>query len=337
MSYTQAKHHHQLYIKSLFKKLPILGGLLIKVNWRLNALRNRIKILQGHYPTTKNEPPYFTWHEYKPASFLTRLNHTAGLLNKIADESDFADSAFRTLFLKLREPVGKMERKSWEFVKGIIGLHKLGAVKPESTAIGIGSGCEKPLYYFAKHCKKVIGTDLYLNNHPGWAHTSNSDILKNPSKYAPFSYPKERLELRHMSAMSLEFADNTFDFAFSFSSIEHFGSRHAIEKTMQEIERVLKPGGIACITTELIINEGVTHDEYFTLPELQKHMIDSHSMELVGKTGDELPIDFSISDETLSHVLDQEKDVNRPISIIYKNGDVIFIPVLLFFRKKASS
>jgi ubiquinone/menaquinone biosynthesis C-methylase UbiE len=59
-----------------------------------------------------------------------------------------------------------------------------------------------------------------------------------------------------MDGTKLEFPSNTFDIAFSFSSIEHFGGENhsGALKGLKEIERVLKPGGIAVITTEYIIN-----------------------------------------------------------------------------------
>ncbi|MEZ4873232.1 MAG: class I SAM-dependent methyltransferase [Bdellovibrionales bacterium] len=152
--------------------------------------------------------------------------------------------------------------------------------------------------------------------------------FKNPSKYAPFSYPKERLTLQHEDAQNLSFKDNQFDFVFSFSSIEHFGSRETIEKSMREIQRVLKPGGYAVISTELIVNDA-QHSEYFSRTELSKHMIESHEMQLL----DNGNIDFSISESTASHV-SNTKHMHPVYDLVYNHDGVIFQPIQLVFKKQ---
>ena len=65
-----------------------------------------------------------------------------------------------------------------------------------------------------------------------------------------------------MDGRHLEFADNTFDIAYSLSSIEHFGGVEGAGQTMREMARVIKPGGVLAIATEYII-EGPTAHETF--------------------------------------------------------------------------
>ena len=55
---------------------------------------------------------------------------------------------------------------------------------------------------------------------------SLSDFLKNPKKYSPFPYKEDALTVLRMDGTRLEFPSKTFDIAFSFSSIEHFGGRN---------------------------------------------------------------------------------------------------------------
>lgn len=59
-----------------------------------------------------------------------------------------------------------------------------------------------------------------------------------------------------MNGTQLEFPSDSFDVVFSFSSIEHFAGENYSGplKSLKEMERVLKPGGIAVVTTEYIIN-----------------------------------------------------------------------------------
>src|SRR5215217_4521180 len=79
-------------------------------------------------------------------------------------------------------------------------------------------------------------------------------IFLKIKKYAPYPYKENALTAMRMDGTKLEFDNDLFDVAFSFSSIEHFGGeRHSgALKSMKEIERVLKPGGIAIIATEYI-------------------------------------------------------------------------------------
>ena len=67
-----------------------------------------------------------------------------------------------------------------------------------------------------------------------------------------------------MDGTKLAFRDETFDIAYSFSSIEHFGgkSHSGALACMRETERVLKPGGLAVIATEYILNDK-KHYEFF--------------------------------------------------------------------------
>jgi ubiquinone/menaquinone biosynthesis C-methylase UbiE len=137
-----------------------------------------------------------------------------------------------------------IHRKAWEYAYCIFGLTHLGVVKPNSKAIAIGAGHEKTLFYFANRIQKMIATDLYN----GWGKGGEGDpsMLTTPEKFAPFPYKKENLDAYQMDGTDLKFEDNSFDFAYSLSSIEHFGNRESVEKAMCEIYRVLKPGGVLC-------------------------------------------------------------------------------------------
>ena len=95
-------------------------------------------------------------------------------------------------------------------------------------------------------------------------YASPSDFHDNPNKYAPFLYKTEALTVLTMNGTRLKFPLETFDIAFSFSSIEHFGGKNhsGALKAMKEIERVLKKDVIVVIATEYIINDK-SHPEFF--------------------------------------------------------------------------
>ncbi len=328
---TRAGVINVLRFKSQLKKVPLVGVFLIRVKWKLNYLRNIFYGLMGKYPVPRS------WRDHKgeiPEGLTIPLvedtkefrAQRVNKLCKLSDESDFYDPRFKEIFFELVEKVGAIDRKPWEFIEGIKGLERLGFLNKDMTGLGIGAGIEKPIYYLAKYCKKIIATDLYSMNDPAWVHTANADMISNPSKYAPFSYPKDRLEMLDMAGQDLKFESDTFDFVFSFSSIEHFG-RENILKTMAEIERVLKPGGVACITTEYIINE-TSNDEYFNAEDLKRYMLDSHKMRLIEE------IDYSLSHQTASHTLKLTDKKTHPFELIFDSAGVIYLPLLLFFRKQ---
>ena len=246
-------------------------------------------------------------------------------LNRLCDLSDWRNTGeVRLIMRSLGEEVF-VHRKLWEYAYCIYGLTQLGVVKPDHVAIAVGAGHERPLYYFANRVKKVVATDLYSN----WGSDGDSEMLTSPEKFAPFPYKKENLEVLQMDGSNLKFDDNTFDFAFSLSSIEHFGSRENVIKSMSEIRRVLKPGGVLCLTTELIINK-TRHPEFFTFDEFKKFILESTNLKLVGGEID-LRISRSIADNPID--LDIEKDLNISPHIVLKQGGVIWTSIVCFLQK----
>jgi SAM-dependent methyltransferase len=142
-------------------------------------------------------------------------------------------------------------------------------------------------------------------------------------------YEKDNLQVLRMDGTKLDFDDEIFDFAFSLSSIEHFGSRDNIKKAMSELFRVIKPNGVLCLTTELILNNS-HHQEYFSFDELKEYILGSTKFQLVG--GD---IDLSISNTLFNDPIDISIEKNLRISphIILKDGEVIWTSIALFLRK----
>jgi len=56
------------------------------------------------------------------------------------------------------------------------------------------------------------------------------------------------LNVQRMAAGDLSFASNSFDFVYSFEVFEHISNPDA---ALEEIVRVLRPGGVACISFQL--------------------------------------------------------------------------------------
>jgi len=144
-----------------------------------------------------------------------------------------------------------------------------------------------------------------------------------------------------MDGTKLEFPSETFDLAFSFSSIEHFGgeNHNGALKSLKEIERVLKKDGIAVIATEYIINYK-DHPEFFKKKTIYSDLIDKlDSLKFVE------PLDLRITTKTLDTVMDYPDSVyldtaddyefqkSHPL-ILLKVGNILLTSIMLVFQKK---
>jgi SAM-dependent methyltransferase len=186
---------------------------------------------------------------------------------------------------------GALHRKYWEWALGLYGLYTLGCIRPDAVALGVGAGVEWPLFYLANRIRRVHATDLYRVD----SHFEGLDptVAANAARVAPFPYRSESLVFQRMNALDLRFADDTFDFVFTFSSIEHFGGHAGAALAMQEIARVLKPGGVAVVATELILQGA--HPEFFRPRDLEPCFVGDSGLQLVE------PLDLSIDDELIAN------------------------------------
>jgi SAM-dependent methyltransferase len=239
-----------------------------------------------------------------------------------------------------RRKEGFIHRKDWEWALGTIAMSRFGKLNDTSTALGIGVGREEILFYLANKLHSVFATDLYDGK--GWKSFAPSDFPENPKKYAPFPYREDALTVVRMDGTKLEFPSESFDIAFSFSSIEHFGGKDhsGALKSLQEIERVLKPGGLAVITTEYIINEK-EHIEFFNRRTIYTNLIDKlEKLQLVE------PLDLRITTKTLDTMIDfpsavywdtspndDEFKKNHPL-VLVRVGNILVTSILLAFQKR---
>ena len=126
---------------------------------------------------------------------------------------------------------GALHRKYWEWGLGLYGLHKLGFIRPDAVALGVGAGVEWPLFYLANQVQCVHATDLYSPE--SYFQGLDPTVPEHAAQIAPFPYRQESLLFRKMNALDLQYDDATFDFVFTFSSIEHFGGHAGAVLAMQ--------------------------------------------------------------------------------------------------------
>lgn len=195
-------------------------------------------------------------------------------------------------------------RKMWEWIQGVAGLVRLGCIRPDAVGLGVAAGHEPVIYWLASRIARVYATDVYQGSFHG--HEANSDVLQDPDKYATYPYPRERVHFFPMDGTHISFADETVDFIFSFCSIEHFGSRANSRRSLQEMARVLKPGGIAAVSTEVSLNDVGPQEEVFSPWELYEELVSQSGMFLIG----------DIAPANLAALCDEPLDVSEIFYIV---------------------
>lgn len=225
----------------------------------------------------------------------------------------------------------QMHRKGFEWVQSVFGLEKLGLLNDDSKGLGVGSGHEALVYWLANRLGMVTATDLYEG---AWTSKGGREgdpgVLEDPEQYAPFEYRKDHLKFMRMNGCELDFRDNSFDIAFSISSIEHFGGHENSAKSMAEMGRVLRPGGVIALATEMVINDKPDR-EFFRPQDLVDYVVAPSGCKLVQAPVFELP----------SYAMDHpsklpEEIMHTPHLVLAKRG-VIFTSVMLFLRKPHSA
>ncbi len=225
-------------------------------------------------------------------------------------------------------------RKGWEWTQALYGLQLLGAIQPQAKALGVGAGHEPVLFFLADRIAAVAGTDLYGNANWSAAGGKEADkaILEDASRFCPRSFNPTRLKLMVMDGTRLEFAEDSFDFVWSLSSIEHFGSHEAARQSVREMGRVTKPGGFVVVATEFIIGPpGKDHPEYFTRANFDKFVLNA-TPQLVPIQ----PMDYSLPPAAClaEPIRVGTSDVHRiRYHIVLDDGVVQWTSAIVFFQK----
>jgi SAM-dependent methyltransferase len=238
------------------------------------------------------------------------------------------------LYLKhvFRATNGQINRKGYEWTHCLYGLHKLGAIHPEARALGVGCGREPILYYLADRVRHVVASDLYGGEawSANWGAEADIDVAFRPQAYCPRPAATERIGFTVADGTRLPFTAGAFDLVWSLSSIEHFGGHAAARGALLEMARVLKPGGIACVATELLLLPEYRHDEYFSRAELEALMQSVRpALEPTGPVAYEsLPRAYLIDSQPLP-----QNRHRRRRAVVCNDGEVQWTSVVLFFRR----
>jgi SAM-dependent methyltransferase len=220
-----------------------------------------------------------------------------------------------------------MHRKPYEFAQLLYGGRRLGVLREDSLVLSVGAGHELVLYWLANHVRLVVATDRYegvWRDRQG--REGDPDVLQHPEEYAPFPYRRESLRFVRLDGRHLSFSANTFDLAYSLSSIEHFGGMPGALQTIREMARVLKPHGVLAVATEYVL-EGPSHPETFR-PEEVGELVRQSGLELVE------PIDEHVYRRYTYEAVDLYNNPYQTPHMVVRFGDTVFTTVMAFLRKR---
>jgi SAM-dependent methyltransferase len=230
---------------------------------------------------------------------------TRGLC-KLCELEDFADPSLVTLIRSAfagrveHEPTfpsGREYRKLWEVAMTLRAFRDLGLLGT-GKFLGVAAGAEATLFWLTLRARQVVATDLYDE---AWAEAPPT-MLTNPAAHATCPWDPRRLVVERMDARELRFEDRSFDGVFSASSIEHFGDYEDVRRALVEMRRVLRPGGVATLSTEFRLDgpgPGLPGTLIFDERELLSVLeVGNACWELVE------PLDLRLSEATLQTVVD---------------------------------
>lgn len=266
------------------------------------------------------------------ARFVKSPPFQGAQLNELLNPCKWLDAEWRSLAAQIPSvplSLPHMHRKGYEWVQALFGLRRLGRIGEQTDVLGVGSGHEPIVYWMANHCRSMTATDLFEG---GWtadgAREGDPDVIEHPEKYQPFPYRKDRLTFRRMDGRALQFPSASFDVVFSLSSIEHFGGKQGSARAMAEMGRVLRPGGIAVVATEYVLN-GRPHPEYFDERDLASYVIEPGGLQLVQE------ISLLAPRVLLERPLRFPQELYRVPHLSLTDGEAVWTSIVLFLEKPA--
>jgi SAM-dependent methyltransferase len=228
---------------------------------------------------------------------------------KLCELEDFRDPDLRELIRDMSGvaserpdyPDGEEHRKPWEVAMTVRALRDFGALREDAEILGVGAGTEATIFWLTRHVKRVFATDLYLTEDSWSELDSGAGMLHAPEKETTLDWNPRRLVVQHMDALDLRYEDDSFDGIFSSGSIEHFGGLDNIRKSVEEMYRVVRPGGVVALATEFRLggpSPGIPGTWLFDEAELRQVALDDMGWRLAS------PVDLSISEATMEAPVD---------------------------------
>jgi SAM-dependent methyltransferase len=170
--------------------------------------------------------------------------------------------------------------------------------------------------------------------YPGdWEASAGSEgdarVIKHPDEFAPFEYRRDHLRFLQMDGRKLAFRDGAFSVAYSLSSIEHFGGFQGARDAVEEMARVLAPGGVLALATEWRVSGPPGAAEGIFEPDEVRALIDIPSLALVQ------PIDDRVWQRYEGRPVNLRLNRYETPHMLLEIDGTVFTSVMMFLRKIA--
>lgn len=267
-------------------------------------------------------------HDAHPGNVETM---TASRLRYIRKWCKSADRRYNTV-LSIKD-YGQQERyrKQWEIRKAITTLEAFGMIHVDADILGVGAAREDTIFILSNRVNRVFATDIYLDGKE-WSHWYKPEFMMGVYE-TDLPHDPDRIVVQHMDGRKLRHPDDSFDGIFSSGSIEHFGGWEDIAQAAREIGRVLKPGGIASLSTEFKISgegDGWQGVMLFTPETIMRYIVEPSGLTMVDEPN------WTVDAETLATVWDLDKAVGGifpPIEGTLRHNQYLFTSVHVALRK----
>lgn len=274
---------------------------------------------------------------------MTRPLRPGVCLGDVGDIAAFADNLFDREMPE-DSHLRKLRRKWWEWQYIADQSERLGLLNRHTMGVGLGVGAEALIFFFARHCGKIIATDLY-SSETAWREACYDDFAAIIAQ-APLSFDRQRLQIINADMRDIPVGDGSVDLVWSTSSIEHVPTFADLLQTLEEISRVLKPGGYAILTTEYCLSEppyllpGVNALDAVSLKPLLAAL--GNHLEIVGDT--DLAFDWAnpangaaprryIKEESVPYLRRDYVDGHKAGHMAHPVGMSVICPMALTLRR----
>src|SRR6185312_9127948 len=145
------------------------------------------------------------------------------------------------------------DAKQWQWAMALRSLEAAGAASPGKWVAGIGAGSEPTLYALARRGAYVFAVDRYLARTP-WSDAAPTGMMIDPERHGSIDAPHGRIIPLYSSALRINLPSDALDAVFCCGLFERLGSLDAVALAAREIGRILKPGGVAVVATEMLLD-----------------------------------------------------------------------------------
>lgn len=233
-------------------------------------------------------------------------------------------------------PKGAEYRKQWESAMSARALLAADVLGEDARALVVGAGSDAIVFWLTRHAGRVHAVDDYLA--PG----ADPTMLADPSARWPSAWNPRRLSVENMKGTTLRFEDATFDAVVLPNGFPGAPDAYHVEVLMEEVYRVLKPGGVLTVATEFRVAgpRGAMPFPMFDEQDAMTHVVGRFDWEVLGAADLELDDDTIASAVSFAEVRDDLEQQRWTWStyphVVLVEGESAWTSVHLALRKAAS-